>query len=286
MRGVLLYLFIIAFLTSGAQDKVFLLNGAIKQGKVLEISKYDITLEGPTETKNIDRSEIAIVEFQNGSIEVFNQPKEDIIYNPISAKARPDAKALSLHKPHYVSLNTLSLYNADISVFYEYVPKSKKFGAGIMGAYNFNPYSTIPNLFITQLHNAKKNYDIGVTFNFYPRKFESKTTMYFGAMLKYMNFNFHSTKTDSVISGTTKGVIVSYIPDSGSQLATIFTMGTHTKFNDNFYIKTLVGFGAYRLKGNYRTEFLKQLNDDPTQPYTEMNYLPKAYIGINVGFNL
>jgi hypothetical protein len=105
-------------------------------------------------------------------------------------------------------------------------------------------------------------------------------------MIKYMNFNFHSTKTDSVISGTTRGVIISYIPDSGSQLATVFTIGAHTKFNENFYVKTFAGLGAFRLKGSYRDEYLKILNDDPTKAPVNINYLPKIYVGVNIGFNL
>jgi hypothetical protein len=235
--------------TVRAQDKVFLLDGTLKQGKILEIATEAITLENDSETQNIYRYEIAVIEFKNGTIEIINEPAENLVYNTRSAKVTSDTKQLSLYKPHFVSVNTLALYNADVS-------------------------------------NAKKNYDLGGLLNLYPTAFSSRTTFYLGIMVKYTSFNFNKTRTDSVSTGSNQSAIVTFIPAKGSQLATIFTLGTHTTFNENFYIKTIAGLGAFRLRGDYKEELNKIFNDDPKSSPVEFNYLPKIYIGINIGFNL
>ncbi|MCE3259941.1 MAG: hypothetical protein K0S12_1582, partial [Bacteroidetes bacterium] len=112
MRSCILTFFIFTLFSLRAQDKVFLLDGTLKQGKVVEIATESVLLETGTETINIFRYEIAVIEFKNGTIEIINEPRENIVYNPRATKVTAETKQLSLYKPHFISLNTLALYNA------------------------------------------------------------------------------------------------------------------------------------------------------------------------------
>jgi len=277
MRKILLFLFTISLISIFAQDKIYFLNGTSRECKVLEISSENIIVAASNGNEDILRSEILLIEFKNGLVEIVNSPEKEIVYNP-NSKNQTSAKQ-ELIRNHYASVNTLALCNADISGFYEYVPQSKKIGLGVMGAYNFNAYAGAQNLFIAPLSNAKKNYDLGLTCNWYPTQFTGKTNFYIGMMIKYTSFNF-----DRVIKDSTSGnsSTITYIPTTGKQMATLVTIGTHTFFNEQFFLRTLAGLGAFRLRGDYKEGLNEQLNDNSNDRF---NYLPKIYLGINIGFN-
>ncbi len=264
-----------------AQDKVYLLNGSSKECKVLEISPEEVIVSANGETETISSSELFLIRFKNGTVEIVNTPTLNVVYNPASHEKSNQNNSEKIFKQGNLSVNTLALCNADIAAFYEYIPRSKLIGIGLMGAYNFNLNATAQNLFIATLVNAKKNYDVGATFNFYPGRFENRTTFYTGLMFKYTSFNFEATN-DTTGGG---GKIIIYTPSKGSQFATLLTLGTHTFFGNHFFIKTIGGLGAFRVKGDYATEYNKILNQNPTGKKVHANYLPKVYFGINVGFN-
>jgi len=190
-------------------------------------------------------------------------------------------------KVNYVSLNSLALYNADVSVFYEHITKNKLFGVGVMGAYNFNLNTTLPNLFLYALQNSKKNYDIGATFNFYPGELNEGTSIYIGAMIKYTNFSFDKIISDSVTNSNVTSVSIRYSKTTGGQFAPFITGGTHTFLNDHFYLRTLIGIGVFKLNGDFKKEFNSRINKNSKSntPPSNYNFLPKMYLGINLGFN-
>ncbi|MCW3078425.1 MAG: hypothetical protein JWO32_3034 [Bacteroidetes bacterium] len=263
------------------QDKVYYLNGTSKECKVLEITPELIYIKTSESSEYLYRSQLLLIQFKNGSTEIINTPTQSVVYNPAATLKPSDNNSGSnplLHKAGNLSINTLAPCNADIAVFYEHITKSKMFGLGIMGAYNFNIHATLPNQFIAALPHAKKNYDAGLTFNFYPGRFENRTTLYIGAMIKYTQFNFDMEKDSLGITS------VSY-DHKGSQLATLLTLGTHTYFNEHFFLKTMAGLGAFRLRDNYQTEFNLQSNRNSTGKMHHYTYLPKIYIGINLGFS-
>ena len=270
-----------------SQDKIFFLDGTTKSGKITEISPEEITIKVEFENFYYPRNSILLLEYKNGSFDIINAPKENI--TSVSEKKEnfhfKQAKK-EIYNYNQVSLNSLALCNADISVFYERILPVKKIGVGVMGAYNFNLYATSLNSNLAILSNAKKNYDLGGFINFYPGRIEKRTRLHFGVMLKYTSFNFSSVI--SVVSALT-----TYKPASGSQLATLFTVGTHSDITPNFFIKTIFGIGAFKLHGDYKQQFNLEINKQSqqstnkknTQP-VNYNYLPKIYFGINVGFKL
>ena len=267
------------------------MDGTCKIVKVLEISPDNILVVPLSESgapfvdanETISKSEVVLIEYKSGFVEVYNIPQKTAIYSANGSMRKDLKKDEQEFAFNFVSLNTLSLCNADISAFFEHLRPSKKIGFGFMGAYNFNHYVTGPNSFIGILYNAKKDYDVGGFINFYPAHFKRRTTFYFGALFKYTAFSF--TKVTEEKTGPS--VNIKYTPATGSQMATIVNVGTHTNLGKNFFFKTIAGIGGYKLKGEYKQQFnyFINKNNKPTDPVYNYSFLPKIYLGLNLGFS-
>jgi len=275
-----------------SQDKIYFLNGLSKQVTVLEINPNEVKFETDSTTETILKEEVLLIEYKNGSIEVLNKPKESKIVNTNSLqKNNTYLQNKPIFNNNLVSINTLALCNADVAVFYERILQNKRIGLGVMGAFNFNLNSTMPNIFITLLNNAKKNYDLGIYFNYYPKAFSKKTFISYGILFKQTNFSYNSILTDSTLIAGQIAVTISYKPSIGNQFATIFNIGSYTQLPSNFFIKTLFGIGGFYLTGNYKTQLNYELNKNnisnsnsaPPEPFN-VRFLPKLYLGLNIGF--
>lgn len=276
------------------QDKLFFLDGTTQTGKVIEIGPEKISVKVINENIDFPRSTILLIEFFNGTCEIITIPTENVT---LVADKKENfhfrQKEKEIYNYNQVSLNSLAICNADISIFYERTLPSKRTGVGLMGAYNINQYANAFNLNIAILTNAKKNYDLGGFINFYRSDPENRSRFYFGMMIKYTSFNFSSVINDSTKTGNIISVTTSFKASKGSQLATIFTIGTHTDVTHNFFIKTIFGIGAFKLHGDYKTQYNLEANKqnqqsnngNATKPLN-YNFLPKFYFGINLGFKL
>ena len=292
LRYLLLNIIILLSLTFKCQDKLYFLDGTNKVGKITEIGPEEIIIKIDFDNISFPRSSILLLEFKNGSTEIINKPTETIAR--IAEKKEnfhfKQAKK-ELYYYNQVSLNSLALCNADISVFYERILPKKRSGVGVMGAYNINQYANAFNINIAVLSNSKKNYDLGAFFNFYPSRSEKRTRLHFGLMMKYTSFNYSSVKNVNTTIGNSVSATTTYSAAKGSQLATIITMGSHSDISNNFFIKTIFGIGAFKLRGDYKTQYNQEINNvnnqsnNNSQPVT-YNYLPKFYFGINIGFKL
>lgn len=291
MKRALVYSFIWASALATAQDKVYLMDGSRCLGKVTEITPHEIIVrleneeEAPNSdgTKNFFREEVVLIEYKNGSVEVYNQPERSLVYNA-NGTVRGDAKSEGQDFVfNMASLNTLALCNTDLAGFFERLIQSRQFGFGFMGAYNFNQYAVAPNTFIAVLYNAKKNYDIGAFVNFYPGRFKRRTTFYMGTLFKYTSFSF--SKVIEERNGP--AVNIRYSPAKGSQMATLITLGSHSKIGKNFFFKTIAGLGGFTLRGDYKQQFNYILNKNRRagDPVLNYGFLPKFYFGINLGFS-
>lgn len=286
LKKNLAYLFVFLFCVTKAQDKIYFLNGTSKTGTITEISEEQITAQlSKKEKQAFDRSSILLIEFKNGSVEIITRPKENVLYNPVEAQNQlKPAKKQEFVFSNFGSLNTLALCNADISGFFEHVLSNRLIGVGVMGAYNFNERVSLSNLFIAPLTSARKKYDLGAFVNFYLDGLsEEETTFYYGLLFKYMNFDF--TKVTEVTTTTNGFVSTSfkYTRTSGSQLATLFTFGTHSNITKKFFVKSIFGIGGFNMRGDYKEQynyFIQKntgLNDD-------RKFLLKLYFGFNAGF--
>ncbi|MBL7932220.1 MAG: hypothetical protein JNL60_09965 [Bacteroidia bacterium] len=284
-----------------AQDKIYMQDGSCRVAKVLEIGLDEITVVPISESgapfinanETISKWDIVLIEYKNGTVEYLNSPRTDIVNDGNSRRAEKQKKISDKVIYHnFASINTLALCNSDIAGFFEHLSDNSKFGIGIMGAYNFNKYAGGQNAFISQLNASKKKYDAGAFFNFYPAGFKRRSAFYFGLMIKYTAFTFSSTQ--ELNSGGQ--VSYKYTPAKGSQLATMITIGNQTNLTKTVFLKTIAGFGAYTLRGEYKREFNYQVNasaqasTNPNGTKTNIepvtyNMLPKLYFGINIGCN-
>lgn len=270
-----------------AQDKIYLLNGYSKTGKVLEVGVEEIILDSEGETLKLFKEDILLIEYKNGTIEKYTEPYQNVVLNPDPVTPTDVAPAdKELFPANYLSLNALALCNSDISGFYERVLGNRQIGIGLMGAYNFNPYASLFNAHISTLDNAKKTYDLGTFLNFYSNPFRNKTTLSYGVILKYTGFNFTSVTEKTVTVGGLVSVNAERRPASGSQLATIFTIGSHTRLTNNMFIKTFFGLGGFNLKGVYKDQYnYFQKKTSTRQGSHESRFLLKAYLGVNIGYS-
>lgn len=269
------------------QDKIYFLDGTTKTGKVTDINNETIIIASSTETASIPRSSVLLIHYLNGDFEKMNAPEKNVtIISDKKENFHFKQEKTKVYNYNLVSFNSVALCNADVAVFYERALPQKKIGLGVMGAYNFNLHANATNAYIAFLANAKKNYDLGAFINFYPTRFEKRTYMHFGAMLKYTSFDYSSLREDTAKAGNLISVTSNYTPAKGSQLATILTFGTHSNLQKNFFIKTIFGIGAFKLKGDYKKQYTTELNRNSTDPPVTINFLPKFYVGLNLGFKL
>ncbi len=281
LKLIIIYFFISYFFK--AQDKIYFLDGAIEHGKTIEISSEFILVSNNNLIDSFLISKILLIEYQNGRIELINKPKENSIQYLDSSKKKQE-RSTDFYKFNQLSLNTMALCNSDIAFFYEHIFKRKLIGAGLMGAYNFNTRASFLNLYIAKLDNSKKNYDLGAFVNFYLNRLNKKNQFYFGAFVKYCEFSY----TKIIVENINGASSVKYINTNDYQLATIFTVGSHFNFTESFFIKSYFGFGGFNLRGDYREQYNYQLgsNRGSKKPNQNVGFLPKLYLGINVGFKL
>ena len=281
LKLITIYFFIGYFFK--AQDNIYFLDGAIEHGKTIEISNEFILVSNNNLIDTFLFSKILLIEYQNGRIELINKPKENSIQYLDSSKKKQE-RSTDFYKFNQLSLNTMALCNSDIAFFYEHIFKRKLIGAGLMGAYNFNTRASFLNLYIAKLDNSKKNYDLGAFVNFYLNRLNKKNQFYFGAFVKYCEFSY----TKIIVENSNGASSVKYINTNDYQLATIFTVGSHFNFTESFFIKSYFGFGGFNLRGDYREQYNYQLgsNRGSKKPNQNVGFLPKLYLGINVGFKL
>jgi hypothetical protein len=282
MKWHLVYFGLLICLRLNAQDKIYLLDGQKLEGKVSEISQQKITYMVGKFSNEIPVDKVLLIAFHNGRTQVFHASEKDLYQ---AGNVRPERKEgpsrINFQNEFYI--NTLALYNADVSLHYEYRLSSKQMGLGILGTYNFNIYATAPNAFIAVLSNGKKLYDAGAFVNFYASTLQSKQKLFYGVMFKYTEFTFSAVKEDSIYINNTLNINVSYQPARSSQFSTFFNLGFHSDVTETFFIKSSFAIGFFILNGVYKQQFNYSVSDPQSGYYPNFTVLPKASAGICVG---
>lgn len=289
MKYLVSYSFIFLTFLLKSQDKIYLVNGETRTGKLTTIGEEFITIKTSIiDSTEIHKSSILIIEFENGKFQKINSAEKDIsiIFNE-SPDINPNPGNKNNVFLNDISINTLAFCNADFSAFYERFVFHEKIGLGVMGSYNFNTRATVLNSFIALLNSGKKKYDIGGFINFYPLEFEKNHFLHFGIMYKYMAFTYSSIKLINNIGGNQGSAISTYTSAKGFQSAFMLTAGSYSKLNNNFFIKTIFGLGTFKLKNDYLEQFNLLSNNNKNNIQSNTTYiLPKMYIGINLGFKM
>lgn len=273
---------VLLYRSLGAQDTVYFLDGEKRDGKVIEIGPDMVLVETDGEKKQIARQYIMLIQYKNGFFETFNRPAESktIVRNSDGQGGKSaDRKVTKAQINNRVSFNSLALANSDIAFFYEYLIPNSKVGLSAMGAYNFNSGTGFYNAFIDRATKAKKNYDLGVSVDFYSSNPREKTSFFGGLMIKYTNFSYYRVVYMPSGNGTIR--VVNEGRASAYNLATLFTFGISRQWPDNFFIKSIVGAGGCFLRGDIRNQLG---NANSTQSTDGPFFLFKGYLSLNIGY--
>lgn len=284
VRFILILLFSFPFHGMFSQDIIYLNNGTKFEATVKEITPSEIKYknvsnpDGPTYV--IAASDVLFVEFKNGTVEVINKnPKP---YSP-QASTPTAGEEKKVKKPtetdlHYLNknaimINGMALANADITLFYERDLLQSHLGITVMGGYNFNRVATWPNLYLHQLNNPKKNYDVGLGINFYPSN-RRKAQYFMGILAKYMSYSFdREVITEEEINGFMFQKITTE-KAQGYQLAGMFVNGVQYRITPTINYKIFVGIGPFTADDDLK----KEMSNNGTVS------IPKMYLGLCIGY--
>lgn len=226
-----------------SQDIVYTSTGNKIKAKVTEINLTDIkykdfsNLNGPTYV--IPKSDVVLIEYQNGYRDIINANPKD--YAPAKIKEpSPEAKEKpNLHSfnKNLISINALSLANGDLAVMYDREFANHHLNVSLLGAYNFNSRMGFLNYYVADSKDfAKKNFDLGVGLNFIPSNI--KSVQYFlGVFVKYMNYSYKEQVN-------TNNNQIKYVAANGSQTAFMFNNGWIVRIAPTFNFKFFFAFGV------------------------------------------
>ena len=236
-------LLILASNLSLSQDIVYTSNGNKIKAKVTEINLTDIkykdfsNLNGPTYV--IPKSEVVLIEYQNGYRDIINANPKD--FSPSKAKESSSGikEKPNLHSfnKNLISINALSLANGDLAFMYDREFANHHLSASFLGAYNFNSRMGFLNYYIADSKDfAKKNFDLGAGLNFIPSNI--KSVQYFlGVFVKYMNYSYKEQVN-------TNNNQIKYVAANGSQTAFMFNNGWIVRIAPTFNFKFFFAFGV------------------------------------------
>lgn len=282
LKQILFGLLLILNLGIKAQDLIYLNSGSKFEALVKEITETSIKYkninnpEGPTYV--IAKTDVLFIEYKNGNVDVINRNPA-----PVSPKSTTpsagESKETKLTKPsdvYYMNknsfmINGLALTNADITLMYERDLLQNHLGVMVLGSYNFNTRTTWPNLYLMDLANTKKNYDIGLGLNFYP-SVRKKSQYFVGVLVKYMNFSFDREITVQEEIGGFIFEKIEIQKAQGYQLATMIVNGFQVRITPTFTYKAFVGIGPFTGDADLMKTELAQTG------------LPKMYLGLCFGY--
>ncbi|MGZ3884681.1 MAG: hypothetical protein ACXVPD_10825, partial [Bacteroidia bacterium] len=211
-----LFIFIVlcaSFSAVFSQDVLYLNNGTKFTGLVKEINITEIKYKnennpnGPTYV--IAKSDVLFIEYKNGTIDVINKNPRSLspikeVKEPVAVKKEEPKPATDINyiNKNVIMINGIALANADLTLLYDREFANSRLSATALVGYNFNNVVTWPNLFVANLPNAKKNYDIGLGVNYYTSN-RRKTQYFVGVLIKYMYFSYDKTVQgpDQIING-------------------------------------------------------------------------------------
>lgn len=280
MRTFVLWWLLFCGASYGAQERVYLSSGQVIEGKVEEVGPELLIINVKGDFIAIPVSSLVLVHYRNNEIQVFSPPEKDQVYYTNGAAPAPDQDKTG---NNLFSFNALALTNSDVAFSFERLLGEKNLGVGAYGGYNFNSVTSAYNAYLFQLHNSKKTGDLCVFANYYKRQFKKPRTFYYGVLVKYSQVKFSSVIESAVTSGTITTSNITYKPATGHQLSFLLTMGHHRQLGRHLYLRSLLGFGFFNLKGELGRQYNYIFNRTRQFPVVTTT-LPKLFAGLFIGY--
>lgn len=280
MRLIIILFFLTVSAFAYAQDVIYKNDGTKLPGVIItEINPTQIKYKkqdnpsGPNYV--ISKQLVLLIEYKNGSTEIINKTPEAV--SPAKAEeVKPSKKekeknqssesALYLNK-NTLMINGAALINADATFIYDRELIDGHLSVSGLAGYNFNNKVTWPNFILQNIdETAKKNYDLGFGFNFYPLT-NQKVQYFIGMLFKYMNYSYNKeTKVYQIINGIEYESIEIKRTNS-YQFSTMVVNGFQVRLSPTFNYKGFIGIGGGNSYGNNSSVGL-----------------PKIYIGTCFGY--
>lgn len=280
-------LFFAAGFTAKSQDVIYLNNGSKFEAKVKELTANEIKYknvnnpDGPTYV--ISKSDVLHIEYKNGSVDIINKNPTSVSPKPSTPTAgevkevkKPTPTDVYYLNKNSILINGLALVNADLTFMYERTFANNHLSVMALGGYNFNKVTTWPNLYIKgSLSNTKKNYDIGLGFNFFPST-RRKSQYFIGLMVKYLSYSFDREITVEEEIGGFMYSKIEIQKAQGYQLATMLVNGFQVRLTPTLTYKAFIGIGPFSSDSDLKNGLYGSSSGSIT--------LPKAYLGICFGY--
>lgn len=259
------------------QDLIYTTSGLKIASKILEISPDGITYQlhhqQDTSVRFINKTEVVLVNYQNGVPEIFNantvdvEPKKKNLLGSQKTK-----KAFDVHfmNKNVLSINALALANGDITLMYDRDILDNKLSLSVLGGYNFNSRMGGLNLFITDSKvNAKKLFDAGLGINYLFNN-SKRVQYYVGVLGKYMAYQYQ--QVEDTMNNQNK-----YHLAQANQISLMLTNGCLFRVSPNFNLKLFCSIGK-----SINSVPLDKLNDKGEK--VDYSNYPKIYLGYCFGY--
>lgn len=281
---ILLFCLIISGKTK-AQDIIYTTDAWKINALVSEINEQTIyfTHTAIHSKDSIPVTSVYLIHYANGSTQTFSQLEEN------TSNTKKAKTAFISKTPYRVCWNGLALYNSDLSIMLERHLRTSEYSLGVLAAYNLNKSVSWPNLWLAPLPDAKKQFDAGAYILVRPGGLDPKQrySLFAGAMLKYTFFTFKKEVTNTVYINGTKSITSQFVKTDGSQLAALIITGYDIQLSPSCFFRGVLGIGGFRLKGDYHKTFNNALsNGRSVEDKSNINFLPKLYLGVCIGWQL
>lgn len=284
-RLSVLIIFLFLFQLIRSQDIVYLNSGDKFEAIIKEINSSAVKYknftnpDGPTYV--INKSEVLMIEYKNGTLDIIN--KTPVSISPAKTETvvpkkqtKKEPYELYYSNKNCLYFNGLALANSDLAFIYDREIAKSRLSIVLLGAYNFNVHTNYTNRYLQAVGISKKNFDVGAGINFYTQT-RRKSQYFVGLLFKYMDFNYvRETTTEQIINGTPH-LSVTTQNVHNYQFASMIVNGLQFRMNPFFTYRIFIGVGFT----NKDTDITKAVKEDLK---IEAQSLSKAYLGMCVGY--
>jgi hypothetical protein len=192
----IIFLFFVIFRIASGQDIIYFTNGGKLNCKVTEINEDFIFYKDTIGIEErIEKSKVILVNYKNGSVEVYNLPKQEQAKNPINIKKAQQKL------DNCFAYNVTALTIGDVCFNYSKIVFNSIIDVGGSAAINFYENATIFNRKLTLLPRSRRNFELGVFINFNLNTNHYKKIVYqVGFFYKYNNF-YYTNPHNRLING-------------------------------------------------------------------------------------
>jgi len=178
MKKLVVSLLVLMSFCSYAQDEIYFADGKMEEGKVLEVDRGYLIIRNAEGVKlKVEKIEIAMVIYENGSYEIFNKNYEKRSTKTIEASKKPSENSSAIKEPEKLETpNQLKFNLAALAFGSAELSYQRKVTNGIA----LEIPMSIGWADGSETFYFRKKYSFGFNLLFYPMKSESQVQIHLG----------------------------------------------------------------------------------------------------------